>query len=498
MTLLHPSWRGLAMYPGLTVPLYLNLFSVPIHIFCFSLAHAPAVAACFSAFAAFSRRQCLDTDLISLFSSLKRFGEGAGSGELLPLCKEIAEQLTDDDVAASSSLFPEHDDGVESDSDHSAAAAPSDFEHEVDLRSASLAGDGHENEDFDGGCGSPLAATPPAELRGASPLAFGDADDTAQMSVFSRAVPLQAVRPLPLLQQTQVFVQNYDSLDFDDVEYPSVESVAASVNIDSVFADVVSGLNAATAHAVKRAQERHKARRGDRNEQESPLEPFEGQDGVEKPASMKIVNDVADEAIAANKTIVDRLASIEYMLSKFISANGSVNAFAPSAASVRSAVDAIMRQDENATPLLSARSHQSVAAGTPVLSAQRSAAAMSPRQSLTSQHSAGVSPLLSARSHPSNMTASAQDDASAFTAASKPTAGRGNVTAAQAAATYLKSVKNNNNAVSGPSLPAIFTAPESSVRNSQRLSLSLDARQSLNAPVNRESLQRAMHAMSGQ
>jgi hypothetical protein len=71
-----------------------------------SLASAPAVAACFLAFASFSRQRCLDSDLVVLFASLKRFGTGAGSGELINICKEIAAKLTDDRSATADAVFP--------------------------------------------------------------------------------------------------------------------------------------------------------------------------------------------------------------------------------------------------------------------------------------------------------------------------------------------------------------------------------------------------------
>jgi hypothetical protein len=468
-----------------------------------SLAHAPAVTACFSAFASFSRRQCLDTDLINLFSSLKRFGEGAGSGELLPVCKEIAEQLTSDDISASTTLFPDQEPVVD-DAVDSAAAAPNELpppnELMLDGEIPVSAGNG---DDFDG-VGSPLAATPPAELHGASPLVFGDADETAPMSLFSSAYPQHAVRPLPLLQQSSSFVQNYDSLDFDDMNYRSSTPPSDHVNVDSVFAEVVSGLHSSTAQAVKRAQQRHKARRAGRNEHDLSLESFEGENGEALPqtaASVKVLDRATVEDNVAGQTIVDRLANIESMLSRFICANGSVDAFAPSAASVRSAVEVFLRQDEHANPLLSARSHLSAAAGDPAFSAERSAAAISPSQSLYSQHSAIVSPLLSARSQQSIVAGLPHDESSVYSSVQKQKVGRGNVTAAEAAAKYLKSSKNDSASLLDSSLPAIDTATRNApnVSNSERNSMSLDPRrQSANLPVNRDSVQKALRAMTGE
>ena len=77
------------------------------------LASAPAVAACFSTFASFSRQRCLETDIVIMFASLKRFGQGACGGELLSVCKDIAAKLTDDGVETADVVFPEMDAAVD-------------------------------------------------------------------------------------------------------------------------------------------------------------------------------------------------------------------------------------------------------------------------------------------------------------------------------------------------------------------------------------------------
>jgi hypothetical protein len=460
-----------------------------------SLAHAPAAAACFSAFASFSRRQCLDTDIIQLFASLKRFGEAAGNGELLPICKEIAEQLTDDDIGAASSLFPEQvspDDSEDrgADADGSEAAKPSNVESEFTYELT--AEDGEDGY----GSGSPLAATPPAALHGASPLMVGDAYEDAPLAMFSRASPQYAARPAPLMQKSSGFFQNYDSLEFDDVNYHSVlaQGDDAHADVDSAFVEVVSGLNSATAQAVKRAQNRHKARRAGRNEEDSSLEPFESVDAdgfSQKPASLRYESEAAaEETVVFNKDIVDRLANIELMLSKFIAAKGDA-AVGPSAMSVHQVLEGLLNRGDSVapnTPLLSARSHLS-------------AAANSPRHSVHSQHSAAVSALPSARSLQDSVASMSQDmnivDVKASARSSVSARGNISYAAAEAAAKYLKNTHQNTSTASEHPLSA-RAAAANAMPPADRNSSSLEPRrQSVNVSVNRESLQKAMQALTG-
>jgi hypothetical protein len=473
-----------------------------------SLASAPAVAACFHAFASFSRQRCLDTDLVVLFASLKRFGTGTGSGELLNICKEIAAKLTDDGSGTADAVFPatiSHfgtDDRREEAEDPERYDAAGSLESEIDLDNE-LVGVAENEECGSNGC-SPLAATPPAALHGASPLLGEDADrQLPPFSNFAPTVPLYASHPSPLYLNASYdgVYQNYNSGTFDSLGPEINRSVMYNgppqLNVDSAFTEVVSGLNSATAQAVKRAQHRHRARRDGRLE-DGELEVTHESDDVEGhsyvpsappshsvgPPSLTFMSETATaETLAANRFFAERLASIESMLYRLTASHGQFL--------VDQNAESVLQKSHDHTPALSARSHPS------------SAHVGSPRLSDVG------SPLLSARSQQTSfaeMSHGVHQSAQEF---SKPKPNRGNTanTAAQAAAKYLKSAAASN-AVTANSeaAPVTIFSMLPGARNSAPLALSVvdsqpvddvASKHSANMPVNRDSLEKAMQAMSG-
>lgn len=474
-----------------------------------SLAAAPAVVACFSAFASFSRQQCLETDLIKLFASLKRFGQGAGGGDLLPACKQIVAQLTEDGAGALDAVFPEPVSRVDSREISAAAEEPGrldDAEERV----------GDASDDAGGSCGSPLAATPPPALHGASPLLGADSDSFAPLlPTFSLTPQHHPALLSPLALQSSFAYDPYRSQEFTD--YRSMEIEPVHGDVDSAFAEVVSGLNSSTAKLVKRAQDRHRLRQAGRAGDDELLDTAEGEDGeahalapaaaARAPPSFSHVSEA--ETLAANKNIVDRLASIESMLTR-LTAAGGYSVVGPNSHSGQQNVGGDVRHDVApgaGTNLLSQNS-----SGAPLLSdaSQHGSAAASQG----SEHPAHVADayLLSPRSYDSTGTPllSARSNLSDAILLQRPQAERGySATAAQAAAKYLKNVTSGRapdsaTAVSHP------TPIVSSVLPGEKASVPLSDADGIthaaavgstphysNVPANRESVQNAMRALSG-
>ena len=468
-----------------------------------SLAAAPSVVACFSAFASFSRKQCLETDLMKLFASLKRFGQGAGGGDLLPACKQIVAQLTDDGAGALDAVFPEQD----VDSHELSAAAEEPGHHDDDGERV-----GDADDDAGGSCGSPLAATPPPALHGASPLLGGDFGSFAPLLPAFSLTPQQHPALLsPLALQSSFAYDPFRSQDLTD--YRSMEIGPVHNDVDSVFDEVVTGLNSSTAKLVKRAQDRHRLRQTGRAGDDELLDEAE-RDGGEAhalapaaasraPSSFVHVNEA--ETLAANKNIVERLASIESMLTK-LTAAGGYSVVGPNAYSGQQNVGDDARHDDargtsSGAGLLSALSqHGSTAAS----QGSEHPGHVADTYVLSSRSfDGGDTPLLSARSDLSDATLLQRT-------ASNPQAGRGNTaTAAQAAAKYLKNVTSGSAPDSATAVPLPMPIgssllpgekaallPSDTDSNPQPAAVGPSAQYS-NVPANRDSMQNAMRALSG-
>jgi hypothetical protein len=467
-----------------------------------SLASAPAVAACFSAFASFSRQRCLDTDIVSMFASLKRFGQGAGGGELLSVCKDIAAKLTDDGVETADVVFPEMDAAVDTDEHDETASHPEGYDAgdnlQAELNMDYEANGADDDEEFGDSGGSPLAATPPAALHGASPLIGEDDQHHFQpLSSFVHTAPLHAMQPLPLFAQSSPdFYPSYSAAAFGDVGGQSASGIYAetpNVNVDSAFIEVVSGLNSSTAQLVKRAQQRHRQRQSGMLQDDTSLEadesgevegqfhiPSAPQSHSRGPASFTFMSEAAaEEALAANKAIVERLASIESMLSKIANSNRQTSV-------VPDAESLVQNSTESHAHYLYGLEHDG---------------------------DSGISsPPLSERSHQSNIPSMLNEVRHIVTDSLMPNKSKNTSSAAaEAAAKYLKSAAAVTAApvVSEPSAPDDTTtmlnlrkietkslqaaAPSSDSKSGQEAK----SRHSATVPVNRESLEKAMHAMSG-
>ncbi len=465
-----------------------------------SLASAPAVAACFFAFASFSRQRCLDTDIVSMFASLKRFGQGAGGGELLSVCKDIAAKLTDDGIETADVVFPTMDAAVDSDERDDTASDPErqdagdnlQAELNIDYEPNGAADD----EEFGDSGGSPLAATPPAALHGASPLIGEDDQHHYQpLSNFVHTVPLHAMQPLPLFAQSSPGIYpSYSVATFGDVQsLPVIYAQTPDVNVDSAFTEVVSGLNSATAQLVKRAQHRHRQRQAgvfqdDGYQEADESGEVEGQFHIPPalqshsrgPASFTFMSEAAaEESLAANKAIVERLSSIESMLSKLATSNHQISV-APDAESLA------QNSAESHAQNLNGFEHDG--------------------------DSGMSSPPLSERSHHSNIASALPEVQHTVRDSLKPSKSKNTSNAAaEAAAKYLKSAAAVPAApvVSEPSVPD-DTATMLNLRQIETKSLhvatpasdsksvpEVKSTHAATVPVNRESLQKAMHAMSG-
>ena len=505
-----------------------------------SLACAPAVAACFSAFASFSRQQCLDTDIINLLASLKRFGEGVGGGDLMPLCMEIAGKLTGGGDETVEAVFPSaaietvdevfpsaaalvH---VQVDNGTAAAADAHDYDAGGGLEDTTLNLDGEPMEagvdDYSDGVGSPLAATPPPALQGASPLGGTGGEDAVPLpltfsNAFVYAAPQHAQRPVSLLLQTQVTsasFPSYDTMDFGDVHEGSSVGRRAEfpeevprVDVDSFFMGVVSGLDSATEKLVKRAQERFKARKGGRTEEDAAPLLFENEEGDgyhsmhasappsqvhAAPSSFMYMSDAAaDEALASNKVIAERLANIELMLAKLAAASDQI---VPEKSSDSAQYNRHDQQEWQPRQ----QQHQ-----------------QQQQQQPEDGISAMRSPLLTASSLQSNVADMMRDIQSlSDVAPAKPKAGRGgsNKSAAEAAAKYLHAASAADAAVAAlvPAMPSF--AAETTAAGHPDPSDVLPARKQIDStpaaatPVqphasspsmDRLSLEKAMHALSG-
>ncbi len=474
-----------------------------------SLAAAPSVVACFSAFAAFSRQQCLETDLIKLFASLKRFGKGAGGGDLLPACKQIVAQLSDDSVGALDAVFPEHVSQVDPYDASAAAEEPArhDDDH-ISENELNLDGEriGDADDDAVGSCGSPLAATPPPALHGASPLLGGEFDSFAPiLSTFSHT-PQHHPALSPLVLQSSFA---HDSFRFQDVaDHGSVNFGSSAFehmhdNVDSVFADVVSGLNSSTANIVKRAQERFRSRQAGRADDEGLLGAYEREDEeahvlapassllLQSPSSFSHVTEA--EASAANKNIVERLASIESMLTKLTAAGGRFVA-GPNTDSGQYNFGDDDDGHVAGADLISSRSYNSSA---PLLSALRQG----------SEHSRTVAEthVLSPRSFDSNGTSllsarSNISDAVQLTTSNAQALRGTTATAAEAAAKYLKNVSSTSatNGTTADFLPTITVHSQLPGETSDTVGNTVGpSTLHLNVPANRDSMQNAMRVLSG-
>jgi hypothetical protein len=471
-----------------------------------SLASAPAVAACFFAFASFSRQRCLDTDIVSMFASLKRFGQGAGGGELLSVCKDIAAKLTDDGVETVDVVFPKMDavmDAVHSDSvshpeSHDAGDS---LQAELNIDYEPGAAD---DEEFGGSGGSPLAATPPSALHGASPLIGEDDQQHYQpLSNFVHTVPLHAMQPLPLFAQSPPGIYpSYSVAAFGGVQsLPGVYAETPDVNVDSAFTEVVTGLNSSTAQLVKRAQHRRRQRQAgvfqdDASHEANESGEVEGQFHIPHalqshsrgPASFTFMSETAaEEALAANKAIVERLASIESMLSKLATSNRQISVAQDAESLVQNSAEFL---PQNSAEFLVQNLHGFEHDGDSGMS----------------------SPPLSERSHQSNIASTLPEVQRTVRDSLKPNKSKNTSNAAaEAAARYLKSAAAASAApvVSEPSVPD-DTATMLNLRQIETKSLHVatptsDSKSvpgvkrtnSATVHVNRESLQKAMHAISG-
>jgi hypothetical protein len=259
-------------------------------------------------------------------------------------------------------------------------------------------------------------------------------------------------------------------------------------SVDSPFSDVVIGLNSATAKLVQRAHDRLNARRAGRSDYDSSPPPHEGKERhiIEHSAllprsevcsSTSISDAAAEDNLIANKAIVERLASIEIMLSKL------------AAASERSSGNQALQHSQQSVQPASGVDFPS------------------PRLSVSSQPS--VTDFI-----PSHMSL-AQDSGNSVlnamqmfsqTAASAVSSERiiSSTDAADAASKYLKTASSAAQASSiSPPFPFTFpaTAPEqrsvASIDDDSNSAAEQLARGSDAAPVNRQSLEKAMRAIAG-
>jgi hypothetical protein len=186
------------------------------------------------------------------------------------------------------------------------------------------------------------------------------------------------------------------------------------------------------------------------------------------------------ETLAANRFFAERLASIESMLYRLTASHGQVL--------VDQNAESVLQKSHDHTPALSARSHPSSAhVGSPSLSDVGS-------------------PPLSARSHQSNFAVMPHGVHQSAQEFSKPKPNRGNTAnaAAHAAAKYLKGASASN-AVTADSeaAPVTLFSLLPGARNSAPLVVDsqpvddVASKHSANTPVNRDSLEKAMQAMSG-
>jgi hypothetical protein len=313
------------------------------------------------------------------------------------------------------------------------------------------------------------------------------------------------MQPLPLFAQSSPdFYPSYSAAAFGDVVNQSPSGIYAetpNVNVDSAFIEVVSGLNSSTAQLVKRAQQRHRQRQSGMLQDDTSLEadesgevegqfhiPSAPQSHSRGPGSFTFMSEAAaEEALAANKALVERLASIESMLSKIANSNRQT-----------SVVPDVESHAQNSTESLvhnSTESHAHFLYGF--------------------EHdgdSGIISPPLSERSHQSNIASMLNEVHRTVADSLTPNKSKNTSSAAvEAAAKYLKSAAAVTAApvVSEPSAPDDTTTKlnlqQIETKSLHAATPSLDSksgqeaksRNSATVPVNRESLEKVMHAMSG-